>query len=360
MRLILIRHGEAHAGFHGPIAGPRGCRGLTDHGRRQAEALRDHLASSGWMHGDVLLTSVLPRAIETAEIIAPGLGLHIEQRDCDLCEVHVGAADGLDWAEYDERFGSFDMEAEPDRPFAPGGDSWNGFHDRVEATFERLAHQHPDETVVVVCHAGVIVASLRRLLDIAHPGTGAQMRPSNTGVTEWTHDPATRRWTLHTFNDSSHLLPMEPASEPVFSVASARVAGEEGELREWVRSFLASPGSDNAPLGDALADRDGPWVGPVRVPLDRLARLAGPADAPVLEVVDEDDWRDDVDDLAARIAAGLEPAPVVATMRDRQLVVEDGNHRIEALRRAGHRDAWVVVNLELDDAPMADAGRPDR
>ena len=79
MRLILIRHGEAHAGFTGPIAGPRGCAGLTDLGRRQARALRDHLAATGRVRADVLISSVLPRAIETAQIIAPGLGLEVDE-----------------------------------------------------------------------------------------------------------------------------------------------------------------------------------------------------------------------------------------------------------------------------------------
>ena len=97
MRLILVRHGDAHAGFHGVIGGQTGCAGLTPLGRAQAEALRDHLADSGRVRADVLLASVLPRAIETAEIIAPGLGLEIAGHECDLCEVHTGEADGLDW-----------------------------------------------------------------------------------------------------------------------------------------------------------------------------------------------------------------------------------------------------------------------
>ena len=142
MRLILVRHGDAHAGFHGPIAGPTGCTGLTPLGRRQAEALRDDLATSGRPPADVLVASVLPRAIETATIIGPGLGLEVADRDCGLCEVHTGEADGLEWSEYNDRYGSFDMEAEPDRPFAPGGDSWNGFHARVGSTLERLARDH--------------------------------------------------------------------------------------------------------------------------------------------------------------------------------------------------------------------------
>src|SRR4051812_29520224 len=70
MRLILVRHGEAYAGFHGPIAGPTGCAGLTSQGRQQAEALRDHLAASGKVRAEVLLASVLPRAIETASILS--------------------------------------------------------------------------------------------------------------------------------------------------------------------------------------------------------------------------------------------------------------------------------------------------
>jgi probable phosphoglycerate mutase len=65
MRLILVRHGHAHAGFHGVIGGPRGCTGLTDRGRWQAEALRDHQGASGRVRADVLLSSVIPRAIET-------------------------------------------------------------------------------------------------------------------------------------------------------------------------------------------------------------------------------------------------------------------------------------------------------
>src|SRR4051794_21289051 len=115
MRLVLVRHGDAHAGFGGVIGGRAGCTRLTDLGRRQAEALRDDLAESGRLRADTLLVSVIPRAIETAQIIAPALGLEIARHECDLCEVHTGTADGLAWEEYTRQYGSFDMEAEPDR-----------------------------------------------------------------------------------------------------------------------------------------------------------------------------------------------------------------------------------------------------
>ena len=206
MRLILVRHGEAHAGFHGPIAGPTGCAGLTPLGRRQAEALRDHLATSGRVEADVLIASVLPRAIETASIIGPGLGLEIASRDCDLCEVHTGEADGVDWSEYNDRYGSFDMEAEPHRAFAPRGDSWDGFHRRVGGMLDRVAHTYAGRTVVAACHAGVVMASMRLLLGITDPSTSAHLRPTNTGMTEWEHDPAADRWLLRSYDETDHLL----------------------------------------------------------------------------------------------------------------------------------------------------------
>jgi probable phosphoglycerate mutase len=206
MRLVLVRHGEAHAGFSGVIGGRMGCTGLTDLGRRQAEALRDHLEASGRVKPDVLLVSEIPRAIETAQIIAPGLGLEIARHECDLCEVHTGEADGLAWEEYTRRYGSFDMQAEPDRVFAPEGESWNSFHERVHGMLQSLAADHPDETVVAVCHAGVITAAMRCLLGMSHTDGSTQLRPTNTGLTEWEHDAVLDRWTLHTFNETGHLL----------------------------------------------------------------------------------------------------------------------------------------------------------
>jgi probable phosphoglycerate mutase len=206
MQLILIRHGDAFAGLDGIISGPKGCRGLTDLGRRQAEALRAYLAETGQVHPDVLLASLLPRAIETAQIIAPALGFETIERRCDLCEVHTGEADGLEWAEYAARYGSFDMEAEPERLFAPGGESWTTFHERVLDMCNCLAREFGDQTVVAVCHAGVIIASIRVLFGFPQPGTGARLRPTNTGLTEWEHDASADRWTLRSFNEQAHLV----------------------------------------------------------------------------------------------------------------------------------------------------------
>ena len=134
-----------------------------------------------------------------------------------------------------------------------------------------------------------------------------------------------------------------------FTVEAAREAAERDELAEWVARFLASPGSDNPLLAEILGDPPRTWIGPVRLRIDQLHRLAGPPDHPVLCPVDEDDWRDDVEELGEKVEEGWEPPPMVVTFRDDQLVLEDGNHRTEALRRAGEEGAWAVVSFESPD-----------
>jgi hypothetical protein len=145
-----------------------------------------------------------------------------------------------------------------------------------------------------------------------------------------------------------------------FTVESARRAAERDELGDWVVEFLASPGSDNEALAAALGDPPRTWVGPVRLPLDQLHRLAGPPDHPVVCPVDEDFWRDDVQDLADKVDDGWQPPPMVVTFRDDQLVLEDGNHRAEGIRRAGEDEVWAVISFDSPaerDRFLARAGR---
>jgi hypothetical protein len=131
-----------------------------------------------------------------------------------------------------------------------------------------------------------------------------------------------------------------------FSVDAARAAAERDQLNEWVAEFLASPGSDNEELAAELTGRPRWWLGPVEVPLDRLSRLAGPPGDPVICPVDEDYWRDDVEDLEEKVRDGWEPPPVILSWRDGELYVEDGNHRVEGIRRSGADTTWAVIGFD--------------
>ena len=134
-----------------------------------------------------------------------------------------------------------------------------------------------------------------------------------------------------------------------FSLASAREAAADGRLAHWVGDFLASPGSNNVVLAAALAQRRHRWFGPVRVSVEELVRLAGPEDDALVQV-DEDVWEDDVAGMEDGLEDGWEPPPVLAEWRHAELLLQDGNHRFDALVREGARDVWVIV---YSDDPFA-------
>jgi probable phosphoglycerate mutase len=201
--LILVRHGHARAVELGVVAGHQGCAGLSATGRRQAEALRDRLAAVG-TRADVMVTSVLPRAIETAATIAPAVGVATGAipQDCDLCERHPGEGDGLTWDELVARYGALDPVRDPDRPMSPGGESGRTFRRRARDRVQRLADEHKGRTVVVVTHGGVILAVTLGLLGLGPRSFAHEL--ANTSVTEWVRT-TDGRWLLHRFNDAAHL-----------------------------------------------------------------------------------------------------------------------------------------------------------
>jgi len=104
------------------------------------------------------------------------------------------------------------------------------------------------------------------------------------------------------------------------------------------RAFLASDGSDNEILAAALAQDRHWWLGPEQVPVDDLVRLAGPEDEAVC-AIEPDEWEGDVDAMADLLDEGWQPPPLLAEYRDGRLLLQDGNHRYEALVRAGESHA---------------------
>jgi hypothetical protein len=131
-------------------------------------------------------------------------------------------------------------------------------------------------------------------------------------------------------------------SDDRFTVSSAFAAAARDDLPAWVGAFLASPGSDNATLAAALAQREHSWYGPLRVPLSALARLAGPEPDARCAVAPRE-WDADVGAMENLVDEGWDPPPLLAEYRDGTLLLQDGNHRYEALARSGASHAWVVV-----------------
>jgi broad specificity phosphatase PhoE len=195
------------------VGGHAGCSGLSPRGRLQAEALRDRLAASVEL-ADVraVYASILPRAIETAEIVAPALHGLVAERRCELCEQHVG--DEIDGLPYDVIEQRYTRDRLP-----PGVEQWEAFLKRTGAALRRLAADHEGQTIVVFTHGGVIRSSLAAfggIHDVDMPGPrGARgafaLAPTETGLTIWSGGSDRQRWLLETFNDAAHVWRVTPS-----------------------------------------------------------------------------------------------------------------------------------------------------
>lgn len=209
-RFVLVRHGESNTTVARTIGGYRTCRGLSPLGRKQAEALADRLARTGEVEADVLVSSNFPRAIETAELIAPALRDLPIDVDPAVGEHDPGPeCDGLSFQEFLDRHGMPDWESDPFAVAFPGGETLADFHLRIGRAFHDLDAAHDGKTVVVVCHSGVVDAALRFLLHLPMSG-GFELWTVNTSLTELRR-VRPGRWQLVRYNDAAHLegLPTE-------------------------------------------------------------------------------------------------------------------------------------------------------
>lgn len=211
-RIVLVRHGESLAQLNRVVGGHQGCTGLSDLGRRQVEALRDRLAATKEL-GEVaaLYSSVMPRAVESAEILADALGVVEVARACDFCEQHPGEIDGRGWDDVQERYPR-PPSWDPDHRRVPGSETFNEMSARVGRVLDALVENHAGQTVVVACHGGVILHSLVRWLglDPDPRRSRAWMDADNASLTEWRF--ATHPWAddtsgiqLARFNDHADL-----------------------------------------------------------------------------------------------------------------------------------------------------------
>jgi probable phosphoglycerate mutase len=201
--VVLVRHGESQVTVRRVIGGARTCTGLSDLGRRQAEALRDRLERTGELTAGVLYASAYPRAIETAEIIAPVLGLDVKVEP-GFGEHDPGPdCDGLSFEEFVRRHGRPDWESDPHAETFPGGETVAQFQHRVGATLRATIDQHRGETIVVACHGGVVDSALRLALRTSPTGV-FELHTRNASLTELVH-LAPGRWRLERYNDGAHL-----------------------------------------------------------------------------------------------------------------------------------------------------------
>ena len=207
-RVVLVRHGESAVTVARIVGGPRTCSGLSPLGVRQAERLRDRLAGTGEIAATALVSSAYPRAIETAEIIAPSLARELVIDEAFGEHDPGPICDGMSFAAFVEEFGMPDWESDPYGVVFDGGETIAAFHHRVATAFASLVREHAGGTAVVVCHGGVVDVIMRQALRVPVTG-GFDLHTRNTSLTEIV---LTRpgRWQLHRYNDHAHLAGLPP------------------------------------------------------------------------------------------------------------------------------------------------------
>jgi probable phosphoglycerate mutase len=151
--ILLARHGETDWNSERRWQG-HADRPLNDVGREQARELAETLVGRAL---DVVYSSDLVRAHETALIVAARLGLPVEVDAC-LREVDVGDWAGRLLTEIEQNDPEGFQRWRQGRKAWNGGESYEEMGERVVAAVLRLAARHPGQTVLVVTHGGSIRA----------------------------------------------------------------------------------------------------------------------------------------------------------------------------------------------------------
>lgn len=177
--LALVRHGETDWNLHGRLQGSSDIP-LNATGRAQAREAVYELEGHRW---DLLVSSPLSRAAETADIVGLHLGIERTATYPDLAERHFGEAEG---------FTDYDAYSHWPHGMYPGLEPRSDLITRGVRAVDEVAAAHPSSSVIAVAHGGVIRAILGAIRGVPSP------RILNAGVSTLVHDGA--GWTVETIN----------------------------------------------------------------------------------------------------------------------------------------------------------------
>jgi probable phosphoglycerate mutase len=201
--LLLVRHGEsmpARAGESFDLVDGHGDPPLDPVGHEQARLVAERLAGEAI---SAIYVTTLRRTAETAAPLAERTGL-TPLVEPGLREVFLGEWEG----------GLFRIRVAENHPIAqrmileerwdviPGAEESAVFATRVREALVRVAGRHPDQTVAVFTHGGVIG---RALAEATGSRPFAFSGADNGSISHLVLGP--ERWVVRAFNDVAHLHP---------------------------------------------------------------------------------------------------------------------------------------------------------
>ena len=198
-RLCIVRHGETAWNAEHRVQGQLDIP-LNNIGLRQAQAVGRALKDERF---DAIYSSDLVRARQTADPIANILSMKI-LLEKDLRERHYGIFERLTYAEvkvrYPEDYARFEAR-DPEYAFRTG-ESLRNFSARSISIITRIAGSHPDRSVLVFTHGGVLDKLYRSItgLPLSAP---RDFGIPNAGLNRI--ELAADRWQIRSWADVAHL-----------------------------------------------------------------------------------------------------------------------------------------------------------
>ncbi len=185
--ICFVRHGETEWNALGKIQGQTDIP-LNNSGRSQANECGRYLQDFEW---DVILTSPLQRAKETATIINKYLHLPLIEMN-DFRERGFGDAEGMTFQERAEVF--------PNGNY-PNQESIEALTDRLVNGLQNIHQIHKEKKVLLVAHGAVINAILSNFSD-GEIGSG-KTRLVNGCINHigWIEET----WKIKSYNQTEHL-----------------------------------------------------------------------------------------------------------------------------------------------------------
>lgn len=185
--ICLVRHGETNWNKAGRVQGKTDIP-LNQTGIAQAEECRVQLEKSDW---DIIISSSLTRAKQTAEIINKGLQLPFIQMEA-FQERGYGDVEGMTLKQRREKF--------PNRNY-PNQESRSALTERVMNGIHTIYENYPNQKILLVAHGGVINAILAKLSN-GEVGS-AKTKLINACISNIYH--LDNRWYIKDYNQVTHL-----------------------------------------------------------------------------------------------------------------------------------------------------------
>ncbi len=157
MKIFMVRHGETDHNVARRIQGQEIDESLNETGRKQAQERAEALADEKF---DVIFSSPLKRARETAEIIAEKVKAPILLRD-EIKERVFGKFSGRTFEEINAEMGTDwnqvgPIAADEELKRIYGRETAEDFKRRLVAFTDEVKRSYPEKRVLVVAHGGLI------------------------------------------------------------------------------------------------------------------------------------------------------------------------------------------------------------